>query len=199
MSDREQRLIEAAMRYRALLAGPEPISIREFVAGADPDLRDELAEYLELLLLTPEPTEPIRLSPDEQALAARVAERARQRFLQRLMTLAPAQSLTALRRAQRFSLNALARRINLPADLLHRIERGGVLAQSLPEKLIRALAEALQRTEAEIRAALATPPPATATRLSARDGTTVQEETPVDFVTALEQSTASEAQKAEWR
>lgn len=82
MSDREQRLIEAAMRYRALLAGPDPVNIREFVAGADPDLRDELAEYLELLLLTPEPEEPITLAPDEQALVERVAERARQRFRQ---------------------------------------------------------------------------------------------------------------------
>jgi len=84
MSDREQRLIAAAMRYRALLAGPEPIRVREFVAGADPDLRDELAEYLELLLLTPEPAEPITLAPDEQALADRVAARARARFRERI-------------------------------------------------------------------------------------------------------------------
>lgn len=187
------------MRYRALLAGPEPVSIREFVAGADPDLRDELAEYLELLLLTPEPVEPITLAPDEQALVERVAERARQRFRQRIATLAPAQTLTALRTARRFSLNTLARHLNLPVDLLHRIERGGVLAQTVPEKLIRALAEALQRTEDEIRTALTAPPPAAATRLSARDGTTVPQETPVDFATALEQSTATEAQKAAWR
>lgn len=199
MSDREQRLIEAAMRYRALLAGPEPVSIREFVAGADPDLRDELADYLELVLLTPEPSEPIRLSPAEQAFAERVAERAWQRFRQRLLTWPPGQTLTALRTARRLSLHALARRINLPVDLLHRIERGGVLAQSLPEKLIHALAEALQRTEDEIRAALAAPPPAAATRLSAQDGTALAPERPVDFATALDQSTASDDQKALWR
>lgn len=198
MLDREQQLIDAAMRYQALLAGPQPVSIHDFVTTVTPDLREELAEYLEFMLLTPEPQAPIVLSTEEQALADRVAERTHGRLQQRMATTASARTLSALRQAHKHSLGALARQINLPVDLLHRIERGGVRVASIPDTLISRLAAALQQAEVDIRAALAGPPPAAATRLSAQDGMNVEAEAVVDFVDALAASSATDAQKAEW-
>ncbi len=200
MLDREQQLVDAAMRYRALLAGPEPVSIRAFVATVDEELREELAEYLELMLAVGEPHEPIILSAAEEGLAERVAERTRDRLQQRLT--APqlaAQSLTSLRNARKLSLGNVARQINLPVDLLARIERGGVLAATVPGKLVTALASVLQQAETDIRAALAAPQLApTGVRLSAQAGTQVTGETVVSFADALAASSATDAQKAEW-
>jgi len=198
MLDREQQLIDAAMRYRTLLAGQQPVSIRDFVATVAPELREELAAYLEFMLLTPEPQEPIVLSAEEQALADRVMERTRARFEQRMTTTAPDRTLSALRQQRRLSLAALAKQIDLPVDLLHRIERGGVRAASIPDQLIDRLATALQQAEADIRRALAGPPLDTATRLNAQDGTVVGAEAAVDFAAALAVSSATDAQKAEW-
>jgi hypothetical protein len=199
MLDREQQLIEAATRYLALLDGPQPISIHEFVASVEPGLREELAEYLQFVLATAEPREPIVLSAEEQALAERVSERTRVRARQRMATMAPARSLSALRKERRLSLGSLARQLDLPVDLLHRVERGGVVAATIPAKLISRLGVVLRQAEADVRAALAVPPTATgATRLSARDGTTIEPEQPVDFADALAASTATDAQKAEW-
>lgn len=199
MLDREQQLIDAAMRYQTLLAGSQPVSIRDFVAAVDPDLRDELAEYLEFLLLTPEPQEPIVLSAEEQALADRVAERTNARLQQRMAAAAPAQTLTALRQARKLSMGALATQINLPVDLLHRIERGGVRAATIPDQLIARLAGVLQQAEAEIRTALTGPQLSTAgMRLSAEDATTIAADEAVDFAEALAASSATDAQKAEW-
>lgn len=199
MVDREQQLLDAALQYEALLAGAEPVSIQVFVATADPALRDELAEYLELYLITEQPHEPIIPTAEEQALIDRVAERTQIRLQQVMATTAPAQSLTALRTAQKLSPARLAQRINLPIDLWHRIERGGVVAATIPQKLVKRLAAALQQAEDVVQAALAGPPVAGATRLSARDGTTLKTEEAVDFAEALAASTATDAQKAEWK
>lgn len=200
MLDREQQLVEAAIRYQSLLAGPQPVSIRDFVATVDEDLREELAEYLELILALGQPSEPIVLSAEEQAVANRVAERTRDRFQQRLTASQPSsQSLTSFRTARKLSLGAVARQINLPVDLLARIERGTVAAASIPGKLITALATALQQAEADIQSALATPQQALGgVRLSAQDGMQVKGEAVVDFAEALATSTATDAQKAEW-
>ena len=199
MLDREQQLIDAAMRYQTLLAGPRPVSIHEFVAGVEPELREELAEYLEFTLATAEPQEPIELSAEEQALVDRVLERTRARVRQRMATTASVRTLSALRQARKLSLGAVANQIDLPVDLLHRIERGGVVVATIPAKLIGRLAAALQQAEAEIRSALAGPRLAgAATRLSAQDGTTVEAEQAVDFADALAASSATDAQKAEW-
>ena len=196
--DREQQLIDAAMRYHTLLAGPQPVSVREFAAMVAPDLRAELIEYLEFTLAVPEPQEPIMLTAAERALAERAAERARVRAQQRLATAAPAQTITALRQARKLSLRDVATQINLPIDLLHRIERGGVRAGTIPNKLINRFAVLFEQGEGTIHAALAGPPVAAATRLSAQDATGTKAEEAVDFADALAASTATDAQKAEW-
>lgn len=195
MLDREQRILDAAMRYTTLLAGADPISIRDFVATADPDLRDELAAYLERYLVTPQPSEPIAPTPDEQALIDRSTARVQARLQQ---SSARPQTLSALRRANRLTPIALARQLNLPVDLWQRIERGGVQAATVPPKLIERLAAIFQQTEATIRAALAAPALSAGVQLSAHDATIVAPETAVSFAEALQVSTASDAQKVAW-
>lgn len=73
--DRETRIIEALMR----LAQGQPLG------PEDDDIRAEVAEAQALAATIPPPPEPPPpLTPAEQAMAARVAARARQRFLRRL-------------------------------------------------------------------------------------------------------------------
>ena len=80
MPDRDQQSIEAAMRYLQLLEGERPARIADFVAGAEPELREELAPYLEQVLALGVPDEPAVLSPEDQAMAGRVAARVRARM-----------------------------------------------------------------------------------------------------------------------
>lgn len=195
MADREQQLIEAATSYLQALEGSELVSIPDFIARFDAELREELAAYLELVLAMGD-LPAIRLTSDEQAMADRAAARARAHFQQRL---APARTLTQLRTG-RMVLGALARQINLPPDLLHRIERGGVDAATIPSLLVTRLAIALGHAETEIRAALAVSPAMpVGVRLNAADGTTVKSEPVVSFAEALTQSAATAAQRDEWR
>lgn len=197
--DREQQLIEAAMRYQALLDSGQSVNVHEFVAAAAPELQAELAEYLELLLVMDMPQEPIVLTMEEQALADRVTERSRTRWREQIGA-APAPSLTTLRKAAKLSLRQLAQQINLPVDLLQRIERGGVVAATIPSKLVARLAQVFQLAEIEIQNAIQGSRLHTAdVRLSAQDATNIQHETAVDFADALAQSTATDAQKVEWR
>ncbi|HEX6291271.1 MAG TPA: helix-turn-helix transcriptional regulator [Herpetosiphonaceae bacterium] len=197
--DREQQLIDAAMRYQTLLDQGQPVSVRDFVAGEASELREKLAAYLELLLITNVPEEPIVLTADEQALANRVVERARARLREQIAPTAPPPSLTALRKAARLTLGQVARQIDLPVDLLQRIERGGVIAATIPHKLVTRLAQVFQLAEAEVKSALQGSHLRTADlRLSAQDGTNVPQEQAVDFAAALAASTATDAQNVEW-
>lgn len=66
------------MRYSQLLASGL-VNIGEFVQDYPADIRQELAEHLELSLLIGEPQEPIILTAKEQEIADRALERARRR------------------------------------------------------------------------------------------------------------------------
>lgn len=199
MLDREQQLIDAAIRYTTMLAGPTPISIRDFVATVDPDLREELATHLELYLVTPQLTEPIISTAEEQALIDRATVRAQARLQQRSIAgAAPPSSMSGLRKERGLTPSALARQINLPVDLWQRIERGGVLPMTLPAKLIQRLGAVLHQAEATVHAALAAPPMSTAVQWSAQDATPTTPENAVSFAEALAASTATDAQKMEW-
>lgn len=186
------------MRYQQLLERGQPVPVRGFVEGEPPELRDELLAYLELLLITEQPEEPITLTATEQALVDRVAERTGARIQQHLATIVPAQTFTALRKAANLTPATLARAVNLPVDVVGRIERGGVEVATIPARLIAHLAAALRQTESALRAALTTPSAAAAIRLHAQDGTVPPPETAVSFAEALGASTATDDQKAEW-
>lgn len=81
---REQRIIDAGMRFDTLLAGDEVPNVRAFVQTCDADIRDELQAHLEYYLVTEHPEEPIILTAEEQALADRVGERTTRKFMGRL-------------------------------------------------------------------------------------------------------------------
>ena len=153
MPDRDQQLIEAAMCYLTLLDGDSPVSVEQFVAAAEPELRSELRPYLEEILALGMPVEPAVLSPAEHALAARVGQDANTR-LTRALTGSVFASLSEARAACKLSLVALARQLNLPPDLLDRIERRDITLSTIPARLISLLAALLDQSETEIRALL---------------------------------------------
>src|ERR671933_415013 len=134
MLDRDQQLMEAPRHYTELLEGDRLVSIADYVATVDPDLREELAPYLELLLAVGPLDAPPALTTQEQALAERAASHFRARWKERTVAARP-QTLTEVRTARKLSLAAVARQINLPVDLLARIERGGVDAATIPDRL----------------------------------------------------------------
>lgn len=185
------------MHYLALLDGDQPLSIPDFVATADPALRNELPDYLELMLATGADNEPVTLTQDEHAMAERIATRTHGRMLARMGTPRP-RTISEARTARRLSLGALARQLNLPPDLLARIERGGVVAATIPVRLVANLAAALGQAEADIQALLAAPALAAPTRLSAADGTVMPPESVASFEEALRMSAANAAQRKEW-
>lgn len=197
MSEIDRQLTDAAIRYMALLESGTPVSIAVFVAAEDGAIRDELAAYLAFVLDIGQPPEAARLTPEEQAIADRSRARGREQIQARLRP-AAARNLTELRTARRLSTGRLAQMLNLPADLLLRIERGGVTVASIPGRLIAGLAEALGVAEAEVRALLAAPAPRAAVRFSARDGTSARPETPIPFAEALARSSAGAGQRADW-
>lgn len=198
MDEREQQLVEAAMRYVELLEQGTLVNIQEYVQTVDPALRDDLAEDLELLLALGRPTEPIVLSPQAQERVDRALERSRQREREWIAA-QTSQSLTDLRKARGLSIGAVARQIDLPVDLLHRIERGGVRAATIPAQLLQHLAAVLQQAEGTIQAALAGPGlNTTGVRLSAQDGTDVPADEVVDFADALAMSSATDQQREAW-
>ncbi len=215
MPDQDQKLIEAASQYLATIERDGVISIPDYVATADPAIREELAPYLELVLAAGAlETSPV-LTAQEQLLAEQATTRMRERWQQRVAAPA-AQSLTAVRTARKLSVKTLAQRINLPVDLLARIERGGVAVGSLPAKLVARLATALEQTDAQLRAALELPAALSlqlregrhsytpqlspgGLRLHAQDGTVPQAEAVVSFHDALAASMATAEQRAEWQ
>jgi transcriptional regulator with XRE-family HTH domain len=191
--DREQRLIANTARYLALLEAGSPPQLAAFVALAEPDVRAELAPLLEALLAEGEPLA-MPLSAAEQAAAEHAERRVRQRVLAR----ARQRTLTEARKERRLTVGALAAQLNLPVDLLARIERGGVLPETIPARLVALLARALGEAEDAMLALLAAPPPAAAVRLHARDGAAPAAEAHVSFAAALRQSAATPAQRATW-
>jgi hypothetical protein len=197
MTSIDQQLTDAAIRYLDLLGAGTPVSIQVFAQSFDPAIREELAAYLQFVLETGEPIASPQLTPDEHALVTRSRQRGRERLAARLRP--TPQNLTAARTERRISAGRLAGMINLPPEVMLRIERGAVLAASLPDLLITRLAEALGAAEAQVRAMLAAPAASAATQLSAQDGTTVSEETPISFAEAIARSRATPQQRAEWR
>ena len=211
MLERDQQLIEAAMRYLTLLDGDTPVSVEQFIATADPELRSELRPYLEEILALGMPVEPPVLSPAEHALAARVGQDANTRLTRALSGSAFA-SLSEARAACKLSLVALARQLNLPSDLLDRIERRDITLSTIPARLISQLAALLDQSETEIRALLGEPASRRAPQVrepsqpyylpvspDAMDGDVdLPRRNTIGFAEALAASNATPAQREAW-
>ena len=198
------------MYYLTLLDGDTVISVEQFVAAADPELRGELRPYLEEILALGMPGELPVLSPAEHALAARVG-RASSMRLAPVLTGSVFPSLSEARAACKLSLVALAQQLNLPPDLLERIERGDITLSTIPARLISRLAALLDHSESEIRALLGEPgsrlapqvrEPSQPYHLAAPDTVDDDGDRPrphtVSFAEALEASKATPAQREAW-
>lgn len=197
MKDRSY-FIEAALRYEELLASGQIISLDAFVAQEPPEVREELRAFLEFNLTLGELDEPAILTLEEEAAADRVMALARAAFEHELSG-EPAQNLTDLRKARQMTVGRLARQVNLPVDLLARLERGKVRAATIPERLIKRLAEALHTTTSVVQAALLAPPPVSAAaRLNAEDGIVEPEEPMVSFAQAFADSAPTNEEWAAW-
>lgn len=197
MKDRSY-FIEAALRYEELLESGQIISLDAFVAQEPPEVREELRAFLEFNLILGEPDEPAVLTSAEEMAADRVMALARAAW-ERELSGEPAQSLTDLRKARQITVGRLARQVNLPVDLLARLERGKVRAVTIPQRLIERLAEALHTTTSAVQAALLAPPPVSAAaRLSAEDGIVEPEEPMVSFAQAFAQSAPTDEERAAW-
>lgn len=188
----DKQLAEAAVQYFTQLAVGEPVAPDILVA---PELQRELRELIATRLEFGQPEFVLPMSAEEQVAAGRVASRMQAKLKRRL---AP-RTLTTLRTARKLSLAALAQALDLPTDVLARLERGGIIAASLPARLITQLGTLLDSAEAEVRAALTVAPRAAAVRLNARDGTSSTAEQPVSFAEALRASAATPQQRTAWR
>lgn len=197
MSERSY-FVAAALRYEELLDAGQWMSLDDFVAQEPAATRDELRAYLEFNLTLGDLDEPAALSADQEARANQVIALAQGAWMQELSG-APARNLVDLRRGRNLTVGRLARQLQLPVDLLARLERGKVLAASIPARVIERLADALHETVAAVQAALVKPPPVVAlARLKAVDGMTEAEEPAVSFREAFAQSDASAAERAAW-
>lgn len=208
MSNRDQRLIEAAMRYLALFESGSAPNLDDFVATVDRRLRAELRRYIEEVLATGTPVEPILLSPEERALSARARMRAAQRFDAKMQRVQPPRTLRDVRQDRRQSFEALAARLNLPPALLDRLERGEILGSTIPDRLIARLAHALRQTETYIRTILGAPPGSAPAGIREEaipygpvqedSATVASTKVQVSFADALRASAPTPAQTAEW-
>ncbi len=196
----ERQLSEAAIRYLALFEEGLFPNLDEFIAAEYPQLQSELKPYIEALLDEEMPPDPVLLAAEDDALWQSEQPHAQAQFEQ-LMRLAFAPTLDEARQARRLTLGKLARSLDLPMEVLDRIERGSVLLGSLPSRLFQRLAEVLQQTEAEVQAMLeasqrhAAPH---ASYLSAADGTRLDAEPSIPFQEAMAASSASPEQRRLW-
>jgi hypothetical protein len=148
------------------------------------------------MLANGQPLGEVQLTPEEHVIVTRSRQRTQERIAARLR---PAiRTLTSIRTEQRLSTGRLAQLINLPTEVLLRIERGMVSISTIPDLLINRLALALGMPETGMRPMLALQRASDGTRLSARDGTTRTEEVPISFAEALARSRATPEQQAEW-
>jgi transcriptional regulator with XRE-family HTH domain len=196
--DERQYFIDAALRYEALLKSGQQISLDEFVAREPAATRAELRAFLEFNVTLGELDEPIALTAVEEARADSIIARARAAWAQEVDVLSP-RSLVEIRKQRGVTVGRLARQLQLPVDLLARIERGKVAAATLPLNLINRLADALQETTETIRTALIVPPPQiSAARLNAADGIVETEEPVVSFMQAFDESDPTPDERAAW-
>lgn len=204
MNDYESRLNEAAMDYLALFEQGGLPNLDDFVASADPDLRGELKAYIEAVLLVELPMTPIELTPAEHTLLTSIQPWQTDQF-KKLMN----QTFTATLHEQRqqlgLSVGKVAKLLKLPVSVLARLERGAILIDTLPARLISSLANILQQTVPDFERLLVnsqkisgSAPSATHTYLSAQDGTDIENETPITFAEALHLSGASADEIKEW-
>lgn len=110
-------------------------------------------------------------------------------------------TLKGLRKARKLTPRALADRVGLGVDVVSTLEHGLIRAASVPERLVRALADALGTTVDQMSAAISAQPAIVPRFQRSRAGATKDAPVPteIDFAEAVRISTnMSDEQKARW-
>lgn len=109
----------------------------EELAGTYPDMREELVEFvLDYVSLEAETD---ATGPSEDSL--RAAEAARKSVLERILS--EPDSLVEARKVRGEKLGTLAAAVNVPADTLRALEKGVIMGESVPTKLLDRLERVL--------------------------------------------------------
>jgi transcriptional regulator with XRE-family HTH domain len=199
MSEEMNSLMQAKMELVAALeSGGAPAMMAQLHRQVRH--QGDLAEFAAALLATT----PL---PNEEALVPQylpLAERATQRALAAVAA-APAGALTlsAVRRARGLSPAQVARQLKLGVDVLDKLEKGRIVAASVPGRLLDELAALLDISARQVRACLDVVAPATAPALRRQRTVAPRagQETAAaqTFADAVRRSPGmSEAQREEW-
>jgi len=144
-------------------------------------------------------------TPEVDALAARARVRAFAAVFPAPAISAPAAvaaaSLQALRKARNLSPRALANRLGLGVDVLSSLERGLIRAASVPERLVRALGEALGTSGEQVQSVLQAQAMSLPALLRSTEGGSKNAEAlpELDFAQAVRLSpNMTEDQKTDW-
>lgn len=113
-----------------------------------PDLREELVDFVMDFVTLENAADRAELSEAEVKGVAATRERAIEKGL------TPVSSLKELRMVVGKKLEALARAVHLPVSVLDGLERGMIVLDTVPVKLLVRLGRSLGRAPAEIRALL---------------------------------------------
>lgn len=190
--------VEAALRYEASLDAGQQISLDAFIAQEPVETRAELRAFLEFNLTLGKLDVPAVLTAEQEARADYVIALSRGAWEHKLSGTS-VQNLTQLRNTCRLTVGKLARKLQLPVDLLARLERGKVLVASVPNRLVEQLAHVLHTSTSAVQAALLAPPlTTTAARLSAIDGIVEGEEPVVSFARAFAESEPTVEEQSAW-
>ena len=111
-------------------------------------------------------------------------------------------TLAGLRRARKLTPRALADRVGLGVDVVTSLEHGLIRAASVPERLVKALADALNANLDQVTTALSAQPAIVPAFQRSRSGATKdasEQPSEIDFAEAVRTSpNMTDAQKARW-
>lgn len=170
--------------------------------AAHPALSAELVEFDAALIATTSYEADV-LTPAVDALAERARARAFAAvFAAPQPASAPAavaeRSLTILRKARNLTQVGLAKRLGLGVDVVQGLERGIIRAATLPERLLRALGDALGTTAEQVQA-IVQMQAATLPALNRIKGGEASDQPELDFAQAVRLSpNMTPEQKAQW-
>lgn len=146
--NKEERLVQIELEYMEKFERGEAPSMEELVETY-PDMREELVEFVLNYVSLEADTD--TMEPSEDSL--RAAEAARKSVLERI--LAEPESLVEARKARGEKLGTLAAAVNVPADTLRALEKGVIVGESVPTKLLDRLERVLGLSSERLRGLIA--------------------------------------------
>jgi len=199
MSKEINRLMQAKMELVAAMERGGITALADYLRQQTQQQSDLIEFAAALLATAPLPAEET-LVPDHLAMA----ERATQRALAAVFsTPAGILTLSAARRARGLSLVQVARHLRLGTDVLDKLEKGRIVATSVPQRLLDQLAALLMLPVQQVSTLLEAVTPASAPALRrqrvASSRADQEAATPQTFAEAVRRSPGmTDAQREEW-